>query len=92
MRLVAQVGEVESTMTKDKSPEKSYALAIVASLVIALLITFVRAAASGDTEVSAFAAASTAPASTLTRGADEVSMLAVGAFLLGLGSVLRRVA
>jgi hypothetical protein len=81
-------------MTKDKSPEKSYALAIVASLVIALLITFVRAAASGDTEVSAFAAASTAPASTLTRasGADEVSMLAVGAFLLGLGTVLRRVA
>ena len=85
-------------MTKDKStaklPEKSYTLVIIASLLIALLMPFVRAVASGDTTVSAFAAAQTAPSPTLpgASGADEVSMLAVGAFLLGLGSVLRRVA
>ena len=55
---------------------------------------FVRAVASGDNEVAAFAASQSAPSAALSRasGADEVSMLAVGAFLLGLGSVLRRVA
>jgi hypothetical protein len=85
-------------MTKDKSPAKpyetSYTLVIIASLVIALVMPFVRAVARGDHEVSVFAAAHTASASPLNRadGADEVSMLAVGAFLLGLGFVLRRVA
>jgi hypothetical protein len=85
-------------MRKDKStaklPEKSYTLVILASLVIALVMPFVRAVASGDNEVSAFAAARTTSAPALYRadGADEVSMLAVGAFLLGHGSVLRRVA
>jgi hypothetical protein len=85
-------------MTKDKTtgklPEKSYTLVIIASFLIALLMPFVRAVASGDNEVAAFAAAQPAPAPTLSgaSGADEVSMLAVGAFLLGLGSVLRRVA
>jgi hypothetical protein len=80
-------------MTKDKSPEKSFTLAIIASLVIALLITFVRAAASGDTAVTVFAASSVSAAPmNRASGADEVSMFAVGVFLLGLGSVLRRVA
>jgi len=88
-------------MTKDKSavksPQKSYTLVIVASLVIAVLMPFVRALATGDTDVAA-AYATVAPASvsntSLPRGnsSDELSLLVVGAFLLGLGSVLRRVA
>jgi hypothetical protein len=57
----------------------------------------VRALATGETDVSAYA--TVAPASehasaSLPRGngSDELSLFAVGAFLLGLGSVLRRVA
>jgi hypothetical protein len=89
-------------MTKDKSApkshEKSYTLVIVVAFVIAVLMPFVRAVASGETNVAA-AYATVAPApvsttSTLTRrhGSDELSLFVVGAFLLGLGSVLRRVA
>ena len=89
-------------MTKDKSaaksPEKSYTLVIVVSFVIAVLVPFVRALATGDTDVAA-AYATVAPASvsanaSLPRGngSDELSLLVVGVFLLGLGSVLRRVA
>jgi hypothetical protein len=87
-------------MNKDKSPaksrESSYTLVIVVSFVIAVLMPFVRALAIGDTEVAA-AYTTTAPASAGRTalpggGADKLSLLAVGAFLLGLGSVLRRVA
>jgi hypothetical protein len=87
-------------MNKDKSPSKShetsYTLVIVVSFVIAVLMPFVRAIATGETNVAA-AYATVAPAhvsatSPLTRGSDELSLLVVGAFLLGLGSVLRRVA
>jgi hypothetical protein len=89
-------------MIKDKSPskspEKSYTLAIAISLAIALMMPFVRALATGDTNVAA-AYATVAPTSvsagaSLSRGngSDELSLLVVGAFLLGLGSVLRRVA
>jgi hypothetical protein len=91
-------------MTKDKSAAKShgksYTLVIVVSFVIAALMPFVRALATGDTDVAA-AYATVAPASapvsanaSLSRGhgSDELSLLVVGAFLLGLGSVLRRVA
>ena len=89
-------------MTKDKSaaksPEKSYTLVIVVSLVIAVLVPFVRALATGATEVAAaYATATPAPASANPslpsgNGADELSLLVVGVFLLGMGSVLRRVA
>ncbi len=89
-------------MTKDKSAakpvEKSYTLVIVISFVIAVLMPFVRAVATGDTDVAA-AYATVAPATVSataslprTHGSDELSLLVVGAFLLGLGSVLRRVA
>ena len=80
------------------SREKSFTLVIVASLIIAVLIPFVRAIARGD---DAEAAAShvalhpRAPQAAVLGGrdtSDELSMLAVGAFLLGLGVVLRRVA
>ena len=89
-------------MTKDKSaaksPEKSYTLVLVVSFVIAVLVPFVRALATGDTDVAAaYATVAPAPVSasaSLPRSSssDEVSLLVVGAFLLGLGSVLRRVA
>jgi len=89
-------------MIKDKSaaklPAKSYTLVIAVSFVIAVLMPFVRALATGDTNVAA-AYATVAPAhvsasASLGRGngSDELSLLVVGAFLLGLGSVLRRVA
>ena len=89
-------------MNKDNSAskpyEKSYTLVIVASFVIAVMMPFVRAVATGETNVAA-AYATVAPtpvssASALTRGhgSDQLSLLVVGAFLLGLGSVLRRVA
>jgi hypothetical protein len=87
-------------MNKDKSASKShetsYTLVIVVSFVIAVLMPFVRAVATGETNVAA-AYATGAPVhvsatSALTRGSDELSLLVVGAFLLGLGSVLRRVA
>jgi uncharacterized membrane protein len=79
-----------------KSPAQSYTLVIAVAFVIAVLMPFVRAVATGDMEVAA-AYASAAPAApghaSLERGgADELSLLVVGAFLLGLGSVLRRVA
>jgi hypothetical protein len=87
-------------MNKDKSTakshESSYTLVIVVSFVIAVLMPVVRAVATGDTEVAA-AYSTTAPASSsghraLPGGGDTLSLLVVGAFLLGLGSVLRRVA
>jgi len=89
-------------MNKDKSAtkrkEKSYTLVIVASFVIAVMMPFVRAVATGETNVAA-AYATVAPGplaatSALTHGhgSDQLSLLVVGAFLLGLGSVLRRVA
>lgn len=88
-------------MTKDKStaktPENSYTLVIVAAFVIAVLMPFARALATGDTEVAAaYTTAAPAPSASHAAlpqgGADELSLLVVGAFLLGLGSVLRRVA
>jgi hypothetical protein len=77
--------------------EKSYTLVILAAFVIAVLMPFVRALARGDNEVRASAAYTVASAhvgtpSLVRDGSDELSMLAVGAFLLGLGVVLRRVA
>ena len=89
-------------MTKEKSaaksPEKSYSLVIVVSFVIAVLVPFVRALATGDTDVAA-AYATAAPTSVSANaslhrgnGSDELSLLVVGVFLLGMGSVLRRVA
>jgi len=81
-----------------KSPERSYLQVIIVSLVIAVVMPFVRALATGDTDVAA-AYAAVAPAAvpagaSLPRGngSDELSLLVVGGFLLGLGSVLRRVA
>ncbi len=88
-------------MTKDKSAkasEKSYTLVIVVSFVIAVLMPFARALSTGDTDVAAAYATvapahvSGAPALHRGNGSDEVSLLVVGVFLLGLGSVLRRVA
>jgi hypothetical protein len=90
-------------MSKEKSPvksyEKSYTLVIAASLLIAVIMPFVRALAHNDGELRAAASyvsaahAPVAATSTLAGGgSDEVSMVAVGAFLLGLGFVLRRVA
>jgi uncharacterized membrane protein len=85
-------------MTKDKSTAKShehsYALVIAVSFVIAVLMPFVRLVATGDTQVAAaYVSASPAAHAAMSRGgADDLSLLVVGAFLLGLGSVLRRVA
>lgn len=86
-------------MNKDESAvkpnEKSYTLVIVVAFVIAVLMPFARALATGDMTVAAAYTAGPAPTSphALPRGgADELSLLVVGAFLLGLGSVLRRVA
>ena len=89
-------------MTKDKSavkpPEKSYTLVIVVSFMIAVLVPFVRALATGDTDVAAAyvtvapATVSASPSLPRGNGSDELSLLVVGAFLLGLGTVLRRVA
>ena len=92
---------MDLSMTKDKFPVKSketsssYAVVIAASLLIACLMPVVRSVAH-DQEVAVFASAQApvAASSAIPRGdsADELSMLAVGAFLLGLGSVMRRVA
>ena len=91
-------------MIKDKSAAKpyvkSYTLVIVVSFVIAVMMPFVRALATGDSDVAtAYATVAPAPAPvsanaslSRTNGSDELSLLVVGAFLLGLGSVLRRVA
>jgi hypothetical protein len=89
-------------MNKDKptakSHETSYTLVIVVSFVIAVLMPFVRAVATGETNVAAayatVAPASVSASSALSRGhaSDELSLFVVGAFLLAVGSVLRRVA
>ena len=79
--------------------EHSIALAVIASFVIIVLMPFARALTRGDNETAAAAAAvvTVAPASQGSRlvghdRADELSMLVVGACLLGLGGVLRRAA
>jgi hypothetical protein len=79
--------------------EKSFALAVIASFVIIVLMPFVRALARGDNETAAAAGYTiVAPATAHQSGlggfgrADELSMLVVGACLLGLGGVLRRAA
>lgn len=81
----------------DKPFEKSYTLVIVACVVVAVLMPFVNAATRGDTAVAASYAAvapAPAPSSAPQRSgmADELSMVGFGAFLLGLGMVLRRIA
>lgn len=88
----------DKSTSAPKPHEKSYTLVIVVSFMIAVLMPFVRAVATGETNVAA-AYATVAPApvsatSALTNGhgSDELSLFVVGAFLLGLGSVLRRVA
>ena len=104
MRLVAEVQDWIrfAMMTKDKSASKSlaksYTLVIAVSFVIAVLMPFVRALATGDTDVAAaYTTVASTPVSATASlpgggGSDELSLLVVGAFLLGLGSVLRRVA
>ena len=78
--------------------EKSFTLVILASLIIAVLIPFVRTLARGDDAAAAAAHVSMHPRTTheavlgARDSSDELSMLAVGAFLLGLGVVLRRAA
>jgi hypothetical protein len=88
-------------MNTDKTPDtsraRSYTLVIVVAFVIAVLMPVVRALAIGDTEVAAAYTTATASATAghsalPAGGADTLSLLVVGAFLLGLGSVLRRVA
>ena len=90
-----------SAMRNDQTPSKprenSYTLVIIVSFVIAVLMPFVRVVATGETEAAA-AYASAVPVVTAghpplpSGGADELSLLVVGVFLLGLGSVLRRAA
>ena len=81
-----------------KSPERSYLQVIIVSLVIAVVMPFVRALATGDTDVAAaYTTVASAPVSATASlpggsGSDELSLLVVGVFLLGLGTVLRRVA
>ena len=84
--------------SSERSSDRSYAQVLIVSLVIAVVMPFVRALATGDTDVAA-AYAAVAPSAvhagtSLPRGngSDELSLLVVGGFLLGLGSVLRRVA
>ena len=78
--------------------EKSFTLVIVASVFIAIVIPFVRALARGDDAAAAAAHITMRPHTAQAvviggrDGSDELSMLAVGAFLLGLGVVLRRAA
>jgi hypothetical protein len=83
----------------DKPFEKSYTLVIVASLVVAVLMPFVNALTRGDNEVAiaaSYASVAQAPLSSpaphAANMADELSMVGFGAFLLGLGVVLRRIA
>jgi hypothetical protein len=77
--------------------QKSFALAVIASFVVVVLMPFARALARGDNETAA-AAASVLVAQPATAGpfdhghVDELSLLVVGACLLGLGGVLRRAA
>ena len=83
----------------DKPFEKSYTLVIVACVVVAVMMPFVNALTRGDHEVAAAASyAVVAPAtgsSSVPQAAsmaDELSIVGFGAFLLGLGVVLRRIA
>ena len=66
---------------------------------IVMLMPFVTALTRGDNEVAAAASYArvahspmTAPATHAASMADELSIVAFGAFLLGLGVVLRRIA
>jgi hypothetical protein len=101
MRLVASGRNVDSDVMSTHKPKShetsSYTLVIVASFVIAVLMPFVRAVATGETVAAAYATVAPAPVTATAtlaagRGSDELSLLVVGVFLLGLGSVLRRVA
>ena len=83
----------------DKPFEKSYSLVIVACVVVAVLTPFVNALSRGNGEVAvaaSYAAVAhspiSAPASPNASMADELSIVGFGAFLLGLGVVLRRIA
>jgi hypothetical protein len=82
----------------DKPFEKSYTLVIIACLVVAVLMPFANALTRGDSEVAVAASyvVASAPLSASAPGAadmaDELSIVAFGAFLLGLGNVLRRIA
>jgi hypothetical protein len=90
-----------SAMRNDNTPSKprenSYTLVIIVSFVIAVLMPFVRVVATGETQAAA-AYSPTLPVVAAghpplpSAGADELSLLVVGVFLLGLGSVLRRAA
>ena len=80
--------------------EKPFTLVLIASFVIAVLMPFVRALARGDNETAAAAAFGAVARPRIVHtsalaehdSADELSMLVVGACLLGLGGVLRRAA
>jgi hypothetical protein len=78
--------------------EKSFTLVVIASFVIAVLMPFVRTLARGDNETAVAAGYTVNVAGTHEPGrsahdrVDELSMLVVGACLLGLGGVLRRAA
>jgi hypothetical protein len=80
--------------------EKSFTLVVIASFVIAALMPFARALARDDNETAAAAgyAVITHPAGAHEPGrgghdrVDQLSMLVVGACLVGLGGVLRRAA
>ena len=83
----------------DKPFEKSYTLVIVACFVIAVLMPFANALTRGDNEVAVAASYATVaraqvPAASplAAEMADRLSIVAFGAFLLGLGVVLRRIA
>jgi hypothetical protein len=76
---------------------KSFALLVIASFVVVVLMPFARALARGDNETAAAAASVVVPQPAATtpfhRGrVDELSLIVVGACLLGLGGVLRRAA
>jgi hypothetical protein len=83
----------------EKSTASSYTLVIVACFVIAVLMPFANALTRGDNEVAVAASyARVARAAGPTSSPlvhdlpDQFSMLVAGAFLLGLGVVLRRIA
>lgn len=84
--------------TRSKPRENSYTLVIVVAFVVAVLMPFVRLVATGETEAAAAYSSAAVPLVTAghpplpSGSADELSLLVVGAFLLGLGSVLRRAA
>lgn len=82
----------------DKPFEKSYSLVIVACLVVAVLMPFINALARGNDVAVAASYAAVAPASIAAPSsptasmADELSIVGFGAFLLGLGVILRKIA